>query len=129
MTVGLVLAAVFAIGGSAVCLWLTETHERGWWPWPEPPPPKPTLDQALRQMAESMQAAMIALGEALAPVVQQIAASFDGFARQMNATTIRDCRQCQNARRMAGPLARCARHIDLPVPPSLVDPSPVKEHR
>lgn len=127
MSLGLVLAAVFAIGASAVCLWLTETHERGLWPWPAPKPL--TFDQALRQMAESMQATMTALGEALVPAMQQIAATFDGFARQVNAATIRDCLVCGRARRLGGPLARCGRHIDLPVPPSLVDPSSTKEHR
>ena len=109
----LVLAAVFAIGASVICLWLTETHLRGWWPWPEPPPL--TLDDHMRLMAESFHGLGIALGEALIPAVRQITESFDQFGRQLNTATVRDCLACGRARSLGGPLVRCARHIDLPV--------------
>ena len=118
MTAGLWLAAVLTILGALTCLWLTETYLRGWWPWPEPQPPESDFTLAWRQMAAAMQDAMIALGTALTPVVTELARNMDHFARSLNTATIRECPRCQEAKRLTGPLGRCALHLDLPsLPP------------
>ena len=83
MSGGLVLAAVLVVVGSLACLWLTETHERNWWPWPVQPEPEPETEyeRQLRLMAEQLQTMAATLGEALMPAVRAMTEAVNEFGR------------------------------------------------